>query len=137
MRFDIDRYKEIVDTLSRNRSSTLLTGFGIFWGIFMLLIMLGGGNGLKTILNENFEGFASNAIMVGSGRTSKPYGGFKRDRFWYMDKNDIDAIKTLIPEADIVTMMDADWARIRAAESRQQADMWSAEEKISNGSHTG
>ena len=109
MRFDIDRYKEIVDTLSRNRSRTLLTGFGIFWGIFMLLIMLGGGNGLKTILNENFEGFASNAIMVGSGRTSKPYGGFKRDRFWYMDKNDIDAIKTLIPEADIVTMMDADW----------------------------
>ena len=109
MRFDIDRYKEIVDTLSRNRSRTLLTGFGIFWGIFMLLIMLGGGNGLKTILNENFEGFASNAIMVGSGRTSKPYGGFKRDRFWYMDKTDVDAIKTLIPEADIVTMMDADW----------------------------
>jgi putative ABC transport system permease protein len=76
MRFDIDRYKEIVDTLSRNRSRTLLTGFGIFWGIFMLLIMLGGGNCLKTILNENFEGFASNAIMVGSGRTSKRYGGF-------------------------------------------------------------
>lgn len=109
MRFDIDRYKEIVDTLSRNRSRTLLTGFGIFWGIFMLLIMLGGGNGLKTILNENFEGFASNAIIVGSGRTSKPYGGFKRDRFWFMDKTDIEAIKTLIPEAGIVTMMDADW----------------------------
>ncbi|MBR5660980.1 MAG: ABC transporter permease [Bacteroidales bacterium] len=109
MRFDIDRYKEIVDTLSRNRSRTLLTGFGIFWGIFMLLIMLGGGNGLKAILNENFEGFASNAILVGSGRTSKPYGGFKRDRFWYMDKTDIEAIKALIPEADIVTMMDADW----------------------------
>ena len=109
MRFDIDRYKEIVDTLSRNRSRTLLTGFGIFWGIFMLLIMLGGGNGLKTILNENFEGFASNAIIVGSGRTSKPYGGFKRDRFWFMDKTDIKAIKTLIPEAGIVTMMDADW----------------------------
>ncbi len=110
MRFDIDRYKEIVDTLSRNRSRTLLTGFGIFWGIFMLLIMLGGGNGLKTILNENFEGFASNAIIVGSGRTSKPYGGFKRDRFWFMDKTDIEAIKTLIPEAGIVTMMDADWS---------------------------
>ena len=109
MKIDIDRYKEIIDTLSRNRSRTLLTGFGIFWGIFMLLIMLGGGNGLKTILNENFEGFASNAIIVGSGRTSKPYGGFKRDRFWFMDKTDIEAIKTLIPEAGIVTMMDADW----------------------------
>ena len=64
MRFDIDRYKEIIDTLSRNRSRTLLTGFGIFWGIFMLLVMLGGGNGLKAILSQNFEGFASNAIIV-------------------------------------------------------------------------
>ena len=52
MRFDIDRYKEIVDTLSRNRSRTLLTGFGIFWGIFMLLVMLGAGDGLKAILNK-------------------------------------------------------------------------------------
>ena len=109
MRFDIDRYKEIVDTLSRNRSRTILTGFGIFWGIFMLLVMLGGGNGLKAILNHNFEGFASNAIIVGCNRTSKPYGGFKRDRSWNMDKSDIQAIKTIVPEAGIVTMMDADW----------------------------
>ena len=109
MRFDIDRYKEIVDTLARNRSRTILTGFGIFWGIFMLLIMLGGGNGLKAILNQNFQGFAANTIVVGSNRTSKPYGGFKRDRSWSLDKTDIEAIKALVPETDIVTMMDADW----------------------------
>ena len=109
MRFDIDRYKEIIDTLSRNRSRTLLTGFGIFWGIFMLLIMLGGGNGLKAILNQNFAGFTSDAIIVGSSRTTKPYGGFKRDRYWSLDKTDIEAIKTLVPEADIVTMIDATW----------------------------
>ena len=109
MKFDIDRYKEIIDTLSRNRSRTLLTGFGIFWGIFMLLIMLGGGDGLKAILNQNFEGFTSNAVIVGTAPTSKPYGGFKRDRSWYLDKKDIEAIKTLIPEVDIITMMDADW----------------------------
>ena len=109
MRFDIDRYKEIIDTLSRNRSRTLLTGFGIFWGIFMLLIMLGGGNGLKAILSQNFAGFTSDAIIVGSSRTTKPYGGFKRDRYWSLDKTDIEAIKTLVPEADIVTMMDASW----------------------------
>ena len=109
MRFDIDRYKEIIDTLSRNRSRTLLTGFGIFWGIFMLLIMLGGGNGLKAILSQNFSGFTSNAVIVGTNRTTKPYGGFKRDRNWSLDQTDIDAIKTLVPEADIVTMMDAEW----------------------------
>ena len=111
MRFDIDRYKEIIDTLSRNRSRTLLTGFGIFWGIFMLLLMLGGGDGLKKILNRNFEGFTSNAVIVGSNRTSKPYGGFKRDRYWLLDRSDIEAIKALVPETDIVTMMDADWGQ--------------------------
>ena len=111
MRFDIDRYKEIVDTLARNRSRTLLTGFGIFWGIFMLLIMLGGGDGLKSILNQNFGGFTSNAVIVGCNKTSKPYGGFKRDRTWYLDRTDIEAIKTLVPETDVVTMMDSDWGQ--------------------------
>ena len=111
MRFDIDRYKEIVDTLARNRSRTLLTGFGIFWGIFMLLIMLGGGDGLKSILNQNFGGFTSNAVIVGCNKTSKPYGGFKRDRTWYLDRTDIEALKTLVPETDVVTMMDSDWGQ--------------------------
>lgn len=111
MKFDIDRYKEIIDTLARNRSRTLLTGFGIFWGIFMLLIMLGGGDGLKAILRQNFGGFASNTIITGSAPTSKPYGGFKRDRNWLMDNTDIEALKTIIPETDIVTMMDAEWGR--------------------------
>ena len=109
MRFDIDRLKEIIDTLARNRSRTLLTGFGIFWGIFMLLTMLGAGNGLKAILNKNFEGFTSNAVIVGSSPTSKPYGGFKRDRQWEMDLSDIEAIKHLISEAGIVTPMYSDW----------------------------
>lgn len=46
--FDLDRLKEILDTLTRNRSRTILTGFGIFWGVFMLLAMSGGGKGLRT-----------------------------------------------------------------------------------------
>ena len=118
MKIDIDRYKEIIDTLSRNRSRTLLTGFGIFWGIFMLLIMLGGGDGLKKMLSENFEGFASNSIIIGTNNTSKPYGGFKRDRSWLMDASDIKAIKTMVPDADVVTMVEAQWGGGFAYEDR-------------------
>ena len=44
--FDIDRFKEILDTLTRNKGRSLLTGFGVFWGIFMLLFLLGGGDGM-------------------------------------------------------------------------------------------
>ena len=75
----------------------------------MLLLMLGGGNGLKAILSQNFAGFTSNAIIIGTSNTTKPYGGFKRDREWMLDKTDIEAIKTLVPETDIVTMMESDW----------------------------
>ena len=45
--FNSDRFAEIADTITRNKSRSLLTGFGIFWGVFMLLVMNGGGQGLK------------------------------------------------------------------------------------------
>ena len=54
--FDIDRLTEIWEALSRNRSRSLLTGFGVFWGIFMLLSLMGGGQGLKTMLTGVLSG---------------------------------------------------------------------------------
>ncbi len=68
--FDLDGLKEILDTLSRNKSRTLLTGFGIFWGIFMLMAMNGGGKGLKNILSDNFDGFATNSVIIGPNLTT-------------------------------------------------------------------
>ena len=47
MKFDIDTYKEIIETLSRNKSRSFLTGFGVFWGIFMLMGLIGGGQGFR------------------------------------------------------------------------------------------
>ena len=47
IRFDTDRLREIFDTLSRNKSRTFLTGFGVFWGVFMLVGLIGGGDGMK------------------------------------------------------------------------------------------
>ena len=57
MRIDIDSYREILDTLTRNKSRSFLTGFGVFWGVFMLVALIGGGQGLKEMLEKNFEGF--------------------------------------------------------------------------------
>jgi len=56
MRIDIDSYREILDTLTRNKSRSFLTGFGVFWGVFMLVALIGGGQGLKEMLEKNFEG---------------------------------------------------------------------------------
>ncbi len=105
MRFDIDSYKEIADSLLRNKTRSLLTGFGIFWGIFMLLFLKGGGDGFKAMISQNFEGFASNAVMVVSSTTTKPYHGFKEGRYWTIDITDVDRIRNNIPELAVVSPM--------------------------------
>lgn len=64
MRIDTDSYKEILDTLMRNKSRSLLTGFGVFWGVFMLVALLGGGQGLEELLAKNFAGFAHNSALI-------------------------------------------------------------------------
>ena len=109
MRVDVDSFREIFDTLTRNRSRTLLTGFGVFWGLFMLLFMLGGGDGVKAMLMKNFEGFASNTTILISGTTSKPYKGLKENRRWNLTTTDVERMKQMVPELDVVTPVLAVW----------------------------
>lgn len=103
MRIDLDSYREILDTLTRNKSRSLLTGFGVFWGVFMLVALIGGGKGLKEMLNQNFAGFATNAAMVWSQPTGKAYKGFRKGRYWQMDFKDVQRLKNRIPELEVVT----------------------------------
>jgi len=109
MRFDIDSFREIGDALVRNKSRSLLTGFGIFWGLFMLLFMIGGGSGLKYALNKTFDGFASNTVVIYASQTSKPSHGFKEGRNWYLNSTDVERLKNMIPELDIVTPEISSW----------------------------
>ena len=98
MRIDIDTYREIIDTLTRNKSRSFLTGFGVFWGVFMLVVLMGGGQGLKEKLYKNFEGFAQNTVIIGAEQTTKPYKGFRKGRWWAMEYKDIDRLKQKVPE---------------------------------------
>lgn len=109
--FDIDRFKEILDTLTRNKGRSLLTGFGVFWGIFMLLFLLGGGDGFKVMLNQQMGGFASNSAMIWSQNTSKPYKGFNKGRYWEMNVKDVEILKEKVPEVDIVSPQCFSWSR--------------------------
>ena len=103
MRIDIDSYREILDTLTRNKSRSFLTGFGVFWGVFMLVALMGGGNGLKELLEQNFAGFATNSALIWAQPTSKAYKGFRKGRMWTMDYKDVDRIRQSVPELDVVT----------------------------------
>jgi putative ABC transport system permease protein len=111
MRFDRDSFKEILDTLLRNKSRTLLTGFGIFWGLFMLLAMLGGGQGLKSMLSANFEGFATNTVILVENTTTKPWKGLKEGRHWTLSYKDVDRLRMLMPELETVTPVVSRWGQ--------------------------
>jgi putative ABC transport system permease protein len=103
MKIDIDTYREILDTLTRNKSRSILTGFGIFWGVFMLVALLGGGQGLQELLSKNFAGFAQNSAIIFAQPTTKPCDGFRKGRSWSMTYNDVKRLKAQIPELDVVT----------------------------------
>lgn len=102
MRVDSDRLNEIWQTLSKNKLRTMLTAFGVFWGIFMLVIMLGSGKGLQNGVVRSFSGNAVNAVYMWTQSTSIPYKGLPRGRSYNFHQDDIQAIKDNVPELDVL-----------------------------------
>ncbi len=96
--FDYDKWQEIISALKKNKMRTFLTVFGVFWGIFMLMMMIGAGNGLKNAVFDGFQNFATNSAFMWPQNTTIPYKGYKRNRSWSFTTNDIEAIKKNIPE---------------------------------------
>ena len=72
-----EQLQEIFSTVSRNKLRTFLMGFSVAWGIFMLIVLLGSGNGLRNAMQDNFSGRAINSMFIYSGQTSVPYKGFQ------------------------------------------------------------
>ncbi len=106
---DTDSLNEILDVLSRNKSRTFLTGFGVFWGVFMLVGLIGGGDGLKEMLNNNLAGFATNSAIVWAQPTTKPYHGFRKGRQWTMTYADVKRLRSHVPELDVITPTITRW----------------------------
>ena len=63
---------------------------------------MGGGQGLKEMLNKNFEGFAQNTAMIWAQQTTKPYKGFRKGRWWAMEYRDIERLRQRVPELDVI-----------------------------------
>ncbi len=101
--FDLDRWYEIWITITHNKSRSFLTAFGVFWGMFMLVVMIGAGNGLSNGINSQIEGFASNSAFFSADQTSLPYKGFQKGRSWNMLNSDMPIIEEKVPELEYLS----------------------------------
>jgi putative ABC transport system permease protein len=100
--FNLDRWQEILDTLWRNKLRSILTAFSMAWGIFMLVILLGLGNGLSNGVQAGFADDATNSVWVFTGTTTLPSQGMPIGRRVVLANRDVDQTREL-PQIDHVT----------------------------------
>ena len=96
--FDRDKWNEILEALTANTFRTILTAFGVFWGIFILVILLAAGNGLENGVKKGFDGIATNTMFMWSQTASKPYKGLPANRKFNFKNADIAALKENFPD---------------------------------------
>lgn len=101
--FDPDRWQEIWTTITHNKSRSALTAFGVFWGMFMLVLMVGAGNALQSGIFSQIEGFATNSAFFTAETTSLPYKGFQKGRRWNMINSDIPVIRDRVEELEYLS----------------------------------
>ncbi len=93
--FDLDKWQEILSTIKKNKMRTFLTGFSVAWGIFMLMILLGSGNGLSNGVAANFMNDAVNAMWIWTGETTIAHQGLKPGRPIRFHNDDYDIINKI------------------------------------------
>ncbi len=101
--FDFDNLREIWSTMKKNKLRTFLTGFSVAWGIFMLIVLLGAGNGLGNGISYNFRFMAENTATSWSRYTTLPYKGFQPNRSIEFTEKDLLAVKREHPEINYLS----------------------------------
>ncbi|MGI6048057.1 MAG: ABC transporter permease [Petrimonas sp.] len=97
-----DHLQEIFQTLRKNKLRTALTGLSVSWGIFILIVLLGAGNGLKNGVTSNFSDRAVNRITLWSGTTSMTHKGLKSGRNLQFQEKEVELIKTDVNESRLI-----------------------------------
>ena len=120
--FDKEKWGEVFQSIGKNKLRALLTGFAVFWGIFMLIILLGAGAGLRNGFSYNFRNTATNSIRIWGNETSKPWKGLPPNRKIELEDSDIEALRNAIPGIEFIS---------------GQYSVWRGQSKLQYGMNTG
>lgn len=91
--FDNDLWREILISVSQQKMRSLMTMFGVFWGIFMLILLVGCGFGFGNGIIGQLTSLESNTLFLFPANTTEPYQGYDRDRSWMFKSDDIRLLK--------------------------------------------
>jgi len=92
--FDSDTWQEIYGSIRKNKVRTSITIIGVFWGIFLLVVLLGAARGMENGFNKLFGNFATNSVFVWTQSTDTPFKGFQEGRRFSLTMNDIEVLKS-------------------------------------------
>ena len=101
--FSINTIEEIFASLKHNKLRTVLTGLSVSWGIFILIVLLGAGNGLKNGVTSNFSERATNTVQMWAGNSSVPYKGLKSGRTLNFGERQLSDVDNELMESDSQT----------------------------------
>jgi putative ABC transport system permease protein len=101
--FDTDSFQEIWATITRNKFRSIATGFGVFWGLFMLIVLLALGNKIKYSIMSQVEGMEVNSVFFFPDRTSEAYKGYRKGRWWSFDNSDVALVRQRAQSVDLIS----------------------------------
>ncbi len=107
--FDRDKWQEIFGTIAKNKLRTLLTAFSVAWGIFILIVLLAAGQGLRNGAQSQFGNDAANSIWIEGGQTTMPYAGYKPGRNIRLANSDFYQIRDRVPGVDHASAVYNGW----------------------------
>jgi putative ABC transport system permease protein len=105
--FEFNNLQEIWSTMKKNKLRTFLTGFSVTWGIFMLIVLLGAGNGLSNGIGYNFRSISTNLCECWTRSTSMPYKGLPANRRLQFTIEDVEDIKRFHPEVSLISPLNS------------------------------
>ncbi|MGB0930070.1 MAG: ABC transporter permease [Chitinophagales bacterium] len=118
--FDFDKWQEIFSIIRKHKLRTIATAFGVFWGILMLIILLGVSQGLQNGVMKDIVLDATNSIWFFTGRTSLPYNGMQPGRRLEFNEEDLAAVREQVEGIEFLApenMMVGDYNIIRGTKS--------------------